>query len=139
MIAELGNGQVISGVAKANDKKAEAKEVKITLKKINKVLGTSLTEQEVEDIFRRLGFGTAFSEDTFTVSVPPRRWDIEIDADLLEEVARIYGYDNLPTTLPQGPTTPGHYTYKQKVIRQTRRLLEGAGLTQAISYGLTTA
>ena len=139
MIAELGNGQVVSGVAKANDKKAEAKEVKITLKKINKVLGTSLTEQEVEDIFRRLGFGTAFSEDTFTVSVPPRRWDIEIDADLLEEVARIYGYDNLPTTLPQGPTTPGHYTYKQKVIRQTRRLLEGAGLTQAISYGLTTA
>ena len=74
MIAELGNGQVVSGVAKANDKKAEAKEVKITLKKINKVLGTSLTEQEVEDIFRRLGFGTAFSEDTFTVSVPPRRW-----------------------------------------------------------------
>lgn len=139
MIAELGNGHVVSGVAKANDKKAEAKEVKITLKKINKVLGTSLTEQEVEDIFRRLGFGTAFSEDTFTVSVPPRRWDIEIDADLLEEVARIYGYDNLPTTLPQGPTTPGHYTYKQKVIRQTRRLLEGAGLTQAISYGLTTA
>lgn len=64
------------------------------MKKINKVLGTSLTEQEVEDIFRRLGFGTAFSEDTFTVSVPPRRWDIEIDADLLEEVARIYGYDN---------------------------------------------
>ena len=47
MIAELGNGQVVSGVAKANDKKAEAKEVKITLKKINKVLGTSLTDQEV--------------------------------------------------------------------------------------------
>lgn len=139
MIAELGDGQVVSGVAGANDVKAEAKEVKITLHRINKVLGTDLSEGDVEDIFRRLGFGTAFSDDTFTVSVPPRRWDIDIDADLIEEVARIYGYDNLPTTLPQGPTTPGHYTYKQKIIRQTRRLLEGAGLTQAISYGLTTA
>ena len=56
---------------------------------------------DVEDVFRRLGFGLSGNAESFTVSVPRRRWDITIEADLFEEIARIYGYDRLPTSLPK--------------------------------------
>ncbi|WP_373790913.1 phenylalanine--tRNA ligase subunit beta, partial [Jeotgalibaca porci] len=72
------------------------------------------------------------------VSVPPRRWDIRIEADIIEEVARIYGYDRLPSTLPVTASTPSELTKKQKLVRQSRNYLEAAGLTQNISYVLTT-
>ena len=63
--------------------------------------------RDVEDVFRRLGFGLSGNADSFTVSVPRRRWDITIEADLFEEIARIYGYDRLPTSLPKDDGTVG--------------------------------
>ncbi len=138
MIAQLGDGQVVAGVA--GDQRADQndKEVKVSLARINHVLGTDLSSKEVKEIFTRLDFGVSEDEGMYTVKVPVRRWDIEIDADLIEEVARLYGYDKLPATLPAGQATPGRYTKTQKAIRDTRYLLESAGLDQAISYGLTT-
>ena len=68
---------------------------------MNRVLGTDLSYADVEDVFRRLGFGLSGNASLFTVSVPRRRWDITIEADLFEEIARIYGYDKLPATLPK--------------------------------------
>ena len=76
--------------------------------------------------------------DKFTVSVPRRRWDIAIQADLVEEIARIYGYDNLPTTLPEAAATAGELTATQKLRRKMRSIAEGAGLTEIVSYALTT-
>ncbi|KRL01360.1 phenylalanine--tRNA ligase subunit beta [Liquorilactobacillus capillatus] len=139
LIADLGEGEITAGIAQGALENIASVEVKITLTKINKVLGTKLTSEDVEDIFRRLGFGVKVDQDLFTVSISPRRWDISIAADLIEEVARIYGYDNLPATLPTGELVPGHYTHVQKMIRETRQIMEAAGLTQAVSYGLTTA
>ncbi|KRL36479.1 phenylalanine--tRNA ligase subunit beta [Liquorilactobacillus uvarum] len=139
LIADLGNGEIVSGIAEGTKEEAVPVEVSVSLDKINKVLGTSLASTDVEDIFKRLGFGVDVSNAVFNVSVPPRRWDISIAADLIEEVARIYGYDKLPATLPKGELTPGNYNHSQKMIRAARQLLEAAGLTQAISYGLTTA
>lgn len=138
MIAKLGEGKVVSGVASVNEVSTEPTEIKTSTAHINKVLGTQLTTEDIVDIFRRLGFETKVEGDSLNVYVPVRRWDIAIEADLVEEVARIYGYDNLPTTLPIGQTTPGSYTPAQKTIRQARRILEALGLDQAISYGLTT-
>ncbi len=89
-------------------------------------------------IFQQLGFGVEVADGLFAVAIPPRRWDIHIKADLVEEVARIYGFDNLPSTLPTTTMTIGEYTPAQKRIRRTRHLLEGLGLNQAITYGLTT-
>ena len=86
----------------------------------------------------RLGFELAFEGDDFIVTVPPRRWDISIEADVLEEVARIYGYDRIPTTLPTVPSTPGLLTDRQRLIRQTRSISESFGLNQVISYVLTS-
>ncbi|MTV44688.1 phenylalanine--tRNA ligase subunit beta, partial [Streptococcus pneumoniae] len=78
-----------------------------------------------------------FKEISFTVSVPRRRWDITIEADLFEEIARIYGYDRLPTSLPKDDGTAGELTVTQKLRRQVRTIAEGAGLTEIITYALT--
>src|SRR5699024_10759271 len=133
MIAEFGDGQVVSGILEINHVDPENVDVEIIPERINKVLGTDLTDEAIVGIFEQLGFGVAKDETgTLTVSVPPRRWDIAIQADLIEEVARIYGYDNIPTTLPTMPLTEGHYTKAQKIIRDARAILKSAGLSQAI-------
>ncbi|BAN74691.1 MULTISPECIES: phenylalanine--tRNA ligase subunit beta [Lacticaseibacillus] len=138
-MAELGGGQSAKGTLSPTAVEAKDVVVDISLDHINHVLGTDLQEDQVTGIFRQLGFGVTVADGLFAVAVPPRRWDIHIKADLVEEVARIYGFDNLPSTLPTTTMTIGEYTPKQKRIRRTRHLLEGLGLTQAITYGLTTA
>ena len=140
LVADFGQGKVMSGVVVGNDTKLNPESITIALARINKILGTSLTSEEVVTIFDRLGFSTELdaTKQTFKVTVPVRRWDIHIEADLLEEVARIFGYDNLPVTLPTGDPTIGQLTTEQKLMRASRTVMEGLGLTQAMSYGLTT-
>lgn len=138
-MAELSEGQVAKGTVSPTSVSAEDVVVDISLDHINHVLGTDLTQQQVTQIFEQLGFDVTESDGLFAVAVPPRRWDIHIKADLVEEVARIYGFDNLPSTLPTTTMTIGEYTSQQKRIRRTRHLLEGLGLTQVITYALTTA
>jgi phenylalanyl-tRNA synthetase beta chain len=110
--------------------------VDISIDRINHVLGTQLSVDMVRDIFDRLGFDVQEADGLFTVSVPPRRWDISIEADLIEEVARLYGYDNLPSNLPEATTTVAKFTPIQQLIRYSKRTLLAAGLNQAISYAL---
>lgn len=138
LIAEIANGNVTKGVLTANNVIKKPVKVTVSLDRINKVLGLSLTKDNVLAIFNQLGFLTELNNNEFEVTIPNRRWDISISADLIEEVARIYGYDNIPSTLPSGRPTVGKLSYKQRVIRSSRHLLEGLGLSQAISYGLTT-
>ena len=139
LIHELAGGTIVAGTASVDTVEVKDTEVVITLQKINRSLGTAISSGEVTAIFNQLGFASTFDGEIFTVAVPPRRWDISIYADILEEVARIYGYDNLPETLPITPALPTALTPKQHTMRITRRFMEGAGLTQNISYVLTTA
>lgn len=138
LMVELAGGTIVSGVVSKNVLKPMDSSLNITLDRINGSLGTAISSEEVVAIFERLGFGVTHSEGLFDVTIPPRRWDISIEADLIEEVARIYGYDNLPSTLPISEATPGMLNENQRLVRHTRRYLEGAGLSQAISYVLTT-
>lgn len=138
LIADLGNGQVISGVARVEAIQPENKKVTITLDRINQALGTELVMDEVVHLMHRLGFETETATNSLTVTVPPRRWDIEIEADIIEEVARLHGYNRLPATLPHSESVPGELSHKQQRVRDTRHFMEGAGLSQAISYALTT-
>lgn len=138
LMVELAGGTIVSGVVSKNVLKPMDSSLNITLDRINGSLGTAISSEEVVAIFERLGFGVTHSDGLFDVTIPPRRWDISIEADLIEEVARIYGYDNLPSTLPISEATPGMLNENQRLVRHTRRYLEGAGLSQAISYVLTT-
>ncbi|MGT2779176.1 phenylalanine--tRNA ligase subunit beta [Streptococcus intermedius] len=138
MIADLTGANVQAGIVSAGQVDTSDVEVASTLADVNRVLGTELTYTDIEDVFRRLGFGLTGNAEKFTVSVPPRRWDIHIEADLYEEIARIYGYDRLPATLPKDDGTAGELTETQKLRRKVRTIAESAGLTEVISYALTT-
>ena len=136
MIAELANGTVVSGTAVGSEVVKEA-QVAVTLERINQYLGTALDEATVNEIFEALGFAYEVNQGAYEITIPPRRWDIAIEADIIEEVARIYGYDHLPSTLPSGETVAGSLK-AQHVTRQLKSLLEGHGTSEAISYALTT-
>lgn len=138
LLQELAGGQPTAGSVTAGELDTAPVAVTSSLAHVNSRLGTALTYADIEAIFAQLGFGLEGSADSFTVSVPKRRWDISIQADLVEEIARIYGYDKLPTTLPETGGTAGELTVTQRLRRQVRTLAEGAGLTEVISYALTT-
>ncbi|MCK1168739.1 phenylalanine--tRNA ligase subunit beta [Streptococcus uberis] len=138
MLEELAGGQVLAGYLQAGQVPTEPVQVLTTLDYVNVRLGTNLAYSDIEDVFTKLGFGLAGDAQAFTVSVPRRRWDISIQADLVEEIARIYGYDKLPTTLPEAGGTAGELTASQLLRRRVRAIAEGAGLTEIISYALTT-
>jgi phenylalanyl-tRNA synthetase beta chain len=137
LMAKYAGGKVLEGTVLFDELTIEPAVVEITLEKINASLGTSISVEEVKEIFRRLQFEVSVDGTTFTVTAPTRRGDISIQEDLLEEVARLYGYDNLPLTLPKGESTPGGLNEYQLKRRRVRRYLEGAGLLQAVTYSLT--
>jgi phenylalanyl-tRNA synthetase beta chain len=138
LMAEYAGGEVVGGIVEVNTLKEQEVTVTITLDRINRVLGTMITKDEVATILTNLQF--AFTEDdgTFTITVPSRRRDISIEEDIIEEVARLYGYDRLPATLPVAEAKPGKLTAYQAKRRQVRRYLEDVGLFQAITYSLTS-
>jgi phenylalanyl-tRNA synthetase beta chain len=138
MMAKYAHGEVLAGSAEVDTLTIEPAVVSITLEKINRVIGTTLVMKDVKDIFDRLQFAVSIDADTLTVTAPTRRGDIKIEEDLIEEVARLYGYDNIPKTLPIGATTPGKLSGYQKKRRVVRHYLEGAGLYQAVTYSLTS-
>ena len=138
LMAELAGGTVLEGTVEVDTLTVEPAVVSIGLEKINTLLGTTLTMAEVEAIFTKLKFETVVEGNELTVTVPTRRGDITIPEDLVEEVARLYGYDNIPKTLPAGSGTAGKLSAYQSKRRIVRRYLEGAGLSQAITYALTS-
>ena len=93
---------------------------------MNQTIGFDLSSDEIKAIFEQLGFDTQQNDDTLTVNVPSRRKDISIKEDLIEEVARIYGYDEIPSSLPIfGEVTSGELTDRQHKTRTVKETLEG--------------
>lgn len=139
LMVELAGGVVLDGVVAVDTLELQPVTVSVSLERINKVLGTEITIDKVEEIFTNLKFSYTVDNDLFHVTAPTRRPDITIEEDLIEEVARLYGYDELPTTLPVGESNPGRLTDYQAKRRLVRRYLEGVGLYQSITYSLTSA
>ncbi|MFX3633006.1 MAG: phenylalanine--tRNA ligase subunit beta [Candidatus Pristimantibacillus sp.] len=138
LIAELADGLVTEGIVEVVAEEAQPAVIAITLDKINRYLGTELSKLEVQTIFERLNFGYNIADGgQFAVKVPTRRGDITHDVDLIEEVARLFGYDNIPTTPIHGDITPGALTKPQAIRRDLRRRLTDAGLHEVISYSFT--
>ncbi|WP_168120951.1 phenylalanine--tRNA ligase subunit beta [Paenibacillus sp. HB172176] len=139
LIAELAEGLVTDGIVEVQSDAPEAKQVSVSLQKINDYLGTELSRVEVRTIFERLKFPYSVAgEDLFQVDVPTRRGDITRAVDLIEEVARLHGYDNIPTTHIHGEVIPGALTKPQAIRRELRKRLTDWGLHEVISYSFTS-
>lgn len=112
--------------------------VKVTTAKVNGLLGTKITTDEIKDIFSSLNFEFTLDDEEFNVKVPTYRNDITMAADLIEEVARMYGYDKIPSTLPEMSMTVGKRTDVQAKKYMIRNLLKDQGLHETLTYSLTS-
>ncbi|QKG84010.1 phenylalanine--tRNA ligase subunit beta [Kroppenstedtia pulmonis] len=137
LLTELAGGQAASPVTV--EKVGDVEEVTIQLRhnRLTGLLGVQITEEAVRDIFKRLRFETEVKNETYRVQVPSRRPDLSIEVDLIEEVARLYGYNRIPSTLPWGQQFPGSLTQEQKLRRRIRHTLQDVGLFEVIGYSLT--
>lgn len=138
LIAQYAGGQVRHGIAEEVTEAEQPRQISLSLNRVNSYLGTSLTMDEYAQILDRLNFTYSFeAEEVIVVNVPSRRGDITLDVDLIEEVARLYGYDNIPTTAVVGATTPGKLTKPQYLRRMIRQILTTSGLHEAVHYSFT--
>ena len=133
LLEEYANGTVVGGTVEYNKEDMSDKVIEITYKKINDVLGTELPKQDVLDVFRKLGFSYKVNGEKIKVTVPTRRLDISIKEDLIEEVSRIYGVDNIEGKLPIVPMRKGSY---DKTQREIRNKMIALGLKETLTYVL---
>lgn len=139
LLQTYANGKVLKDRVSSGELGAFITPIDITADKINRTIGFDLSQNDIVTIFNQLGFDTEINDDVITVLVPSRRKDITIKEDLIEEVARIYGYDDIPSTLPVfNKVTSGQLTDRQYKTRMVKEVLEGAGLDQAITYSLVS-
>ena len=132
LIEELGAGEVVGGAVDVYPVKREGKRVKFSYEKANELLGTNLDKETMLGYFKSVDLG--YDEATDEVLVPSWRQDVLCQADLAEEVARFYGYDNIPTTLPTGEATLGKISFKHRIESIARDTAEQFGFSEAMSY-----
>ena len=125
-------GPVIKQTAKAKLPATPTIELRPT--RIERVLGANVSDKEVENILKRLGMSLKKSGDGWTVTPPAFRFDVQYEVDLIEEIARIYGYNNLPLEKPLAPLTIGSIPEAQLNLRRIRQALVDLGYQEAITY-----
>ncbi len=131
LLEKYANATISEGTVIYDKLDKEDKKIEITAEKINNLLGSNIKETEIIDIFERLGFKVNSKKGTMEVLVPRRRIDISIPEDLIEEVGRIYGVNNIEGTLPKVPTLPGRY---DKELRNVKNKIISLGLNEVLSY-----
>lgn len=131
LLEKYVNGTVVTGTVQYDTTNKEDKEIDITFKNINDVLGSKIPDEEILNVYRKLGFTYKVNGETVTVKVPSRRMDISIKEDLIEEVSRIYGVDNIEGKLPVVPMRKGNY---DKTQREIRNKMISLGLNETLSY-----
>ncbi|MBO6214540.1 MAG: phenylalanine--tRNA ligase subunit beta [Lachnospiraceae bacterium] len=132
LIEELGAGEVVKGVVDVYPTKREAIELPFESERYNKILGTDLSSETMLSYFPILEIG--YNEETNMLSIPTFRQDLLSYADIAEEVARFYGYDKIPTTLPKGEALKGGLNPKMKLERVARDVAEFNGFSQIMTY-----
>lgn len=132
LVEEMGAGEVVGGTVDVYGKKKEPVRVPFDAAKINQMLGTDILEADMIGYFEKIGL--EYDAASKEVIAPTFRHDLFRLADLAEEVARFYGYDNIPTTLPNGEATTGKLTFKLRVEEVARDIAEFCGFSQGMSY-----
>lgn len=131
LLEQYANGTVLKGICKHDEIKEEDKKITIKYQNINDVLGSNISKDEILNVFRRLGFTYEANETEAIVNVPSRRRDISIKEDLIEEVSRIYGVDNIEGTLPVMGEKMANY---DNTIRSIRHKMMELGLNETLTY-----
>ena len=132
LIEELGAGEVVGGMVDVYTTKKESVRVPFEPEKINALLGTELSKEQMLKYFEPIEL--AYDAKTNEIVAPTFRHDIFRTADLAEEVARFYGYDNIPTTLPRGEATTGKLPFKLRIEEVARDIAEYCGFSQGMTY-----
>src|SRR6476620_501406 len=134
LISELCPGAVFVGLADAYPAQAEQRTISFPFERIERLLGMRIDERQVLDILGRLEFDAEISDGVLTATVPTYRRDVLGREDIIEEVARIAGYDLLPTTLPSGEAQHVHRDPMYRLRKAARSVLVGAGFNEAVTY-----
>ena len=132
LMEELGAGEVVGGMVDVCSETREPSRVKFEPEKINKLLGTNLTKEEMIGYLGRVEL--AYDAETDEIVAPTFRQDIHCNADVAEEVARFYGYDKIPMTLPTGEATTGKLPFKLRIQEVARDIAEYCGFSEGMSY-----
>ena len=132
LVEEMGAGEVVGGMVDVYGKKKEPVRVPFDADEINALLGTDISREDMLSYFRMIDL--EYDEKTNEVIAPTFRHDLFRLADLAEEVARFYGYDNIPTTLPKGEATTGKLSFKLRIEEVARSVAEYCGFSQGMNY-----
>ena len=133
LLEKYADAEIVGGQITYDTIDKEDKTIEIRFEKINKVLGIEIEKEEVISIFKALNFHVETNENSLKVTVPTRRLDIKIEEDLIEEVGRIYGMDNIQGKLPVLPSRLGKF---DKTKREIKNKLVNLGLNETLTYTL---
>lgn len=132
LVEELGAGEVVGGMTDVYGKKKNPVRIGFEPEKINALLGTDISKEDMLGYFEKIGL--EYDEAANEIIAPTFRHDLFRMADLAEEVARFYGYDNIPTTLPKGEATTGKLPFKLRIEEVARDIAEFCGFSQGMTY-----
>ncbi|HJA71421.1 MAG TPA: phenylalanine--tRNA ligase subunit beta [Candidatus Lachnoclostridium stercoravium] len=132
LIEELGAGEVVGGMIDVYPVKREESRVAFDENKINQLLGTDISKEQMIQYFEKIEL--RYDEEKNEIVAPTFRQDIHCLADLAEEVARFYGYANIPTTLPSGAATTGKLSEKLRIEELAREVAQFCGFSQSMTY-----
>ena len=132
LIVELGAGEVVGSVVDVYENVKQPKRIPFEPEKINKLLGTNIEKQAQLKFLKNIEL--EYDETTEEIIVPTWRQDLEGTADLAEEVARFYGYDKIPDTLPHGEATTGKLSFKNMIENMARGIVEQFGFNEGLVY-----
>lgn len=133
LIQELAGGEIVKGIADVYPEPLSNTVITLRPEKVNNLLGTDLTTEEMEKYLLSLAFKVEKDGNNLLVEVPTYRPDLELEVDLIEEIARLYGYDNIPATLPVGNTTQGGLDTYQKFKEKATSIL-ARNMHEVINY-----
>ena len=139
LLAELAGGEVLEGTVLVDELDKTPARVVVSPDFINTRLGMKISLEDMLSILERLKFDVEAANGLLIIDAPTRRQDIKIEEDIVEEIARMFGYDEIPATLPESGEQVGGLTAYQAKRRVVRNVMEGAGLFQAVTYSLTSA
>ena len=134
LITELTGGTICDGIVDVYPGQQSLTEIQLRPERVNFVLGTTIETAEMVQILDRLGFDVDITGKVYQVVVPTFRSDVTREIDLIEEIARVYGYDNIPTTLPKGDIPVPAPTPKTEARRRIKHFLLAAGMMEAVNY-----